>query len=36
MRVVAPHLDGERVRYLGAVGPDQRDALLGGAMRCCI
>jgi len=30
-REVAPHLDGERVRYLGAVGPDQRDALLGGA-----
>lgn len=28
---VAPHLDGERVRYVGPVGPDQRDALLGGA-----
>jgi glycosyltransferase involved in cell wall biosynthesis/mannose-6-phosphate isomerase-like protein (cupin superfamily) len=31
VREVAPYLDGERVRYLGAVGPAQRDALLGGA-----
>src|SRR2546425_2090817 len=30
-REVAPHLDGERVRYLDAVGPEHRDALLGGA-----
>lgn len=28
---VMPHLDGERVRFLGAVGPEQRDQLLGGA-----
>jgi len=27
---VAPHIDGQAVRYLGPVGPDQRDALLGG------
>ncbi len=31
-REVAPHLDDDRVRYLGHVGPDQRDALLGGAL----
>lgn len=30
-RAVAPHLDGERVRYIGSVGPAQRSALLGGA-----
>jgi mannose-6-phosphate isomerase len=30
-REVVPHLDGERVRYLGSVGPEQRDRLLGGA-----
>jgi mannose-6-phosphate isomerase-like protein (cupin superfamily) len=30
-REVDPHLDSERVRYLGAVGPDQRDTLLRGA-----
>jgi glycosyltransferase involved in cell wall biosynthesis len=30
-REAAPHLDSERVRYLSAVGPDQRDALLGGS-----
>jgi glycosyltransferase involved in cell wall biosynthesis len=30
-REVAPHLDGERVRYVGSVGPADRDALLGGA-----
>jgi len=30
-REVAPHLDGERVRYVGSVGPRDRDALLGGA-----
>lgn len=29
---VAPRLDGERVRYLGSVGPRERDELLGGAL----
>jgi glycosyltransferase involved in cell wall biosynthesis len=28
---VAPHIDDARVRYLGAVGPDRRSELLGGA-----
>jgi glycosyltransferase involved in cell wall biosynthesis len=28
---VAPHLDGDRVNYVGSVGPGERDALLGGA-----
>jgi len=28
---VVPHLDGEAVRYLGNVGPDQRAELLGNA-----
>lgn len=28
---VAPHVDGDRVRYVGSVGPAQRDALLGGS-----
>jgi glycosyltransferase involved in cell wall biosynthesis len=28
---VAPRLDGDRVRYIGAVGPDRRADLLGGA-----
>ena len=28
---VAPHLDGERIVYLGPVGPARRDTLLGGA-----
>jgi glycosyltransferase involved in cell wall biosynthesis len=28
---VEPHVDGERVRFVGAVGPDARDRLLGGA-----
>ena len=28
---VAPHLDGDRVRYVGSVGPAERDGLLGGA-----
>lgn len=28
---VAPHLDGDRVHYVGAVGPGARNALLGGA-----
>ena len=29
---VAPHLDGDRVRYLGPVGPAQRSAVLGDAL----
>lgn len=29
--LVAPRIDGERVRFLGAVGPDERAELLGGA-----
>ncbi len=28
---VKPHLDGGRVQYIGSVGPDRRDNLLGGA-----
>jgi glycosyltransferase involved in cell wall biosynthesis len=28
---VAPHIDGARVQYLGAIGPEQRRELLGGA-----
>jgi glycosyltransferase involved in cell wall biosynthesis len=28
---VAPHIDGDRVVYLGAVGPEQRGRTLGGA-----
>jgi glycosyltransferase involved in cell wall biosynthesis len=28
---VQPHIDGERVRYLGTVGREARDRLLGGA-----
>jgi glycosyltransferase involved in cell wall biosynthesis len=30
-RLVEPRIDGERVRYVGPVGPDQRGELLGGA-----
>jgi glycosyltransferase involved in cell wall biosynthesis len=30
-QLVAPRVDGERVRYLGPVGPDRRGELLGGA-----
>jgi glycosyltransferase involved in cell wall biosynthesis len=30
-RHVAPHVDGDRVTYVGAVGPAERDRLLGGA-----
>lgn len=30
-REVAPHLDGEWIRYVGSVGPAERDRLLGGA-----
>jgi glycosyltransferase involved in cell wall biosynthesis len=28
---ISPRLDGERVRYIGSVGPEERNALLGGA-----
>ncbi len=31
-RLVAPRVDGERVRYVGAVGCDRRSELLGGAL----
>ena len=30
-RSVKPHIDGERVRFLGSVGPDERAEVLGGA-----
>ncbi len=30
-REVAPHIDDDRVRYIGSVGPDARDRILGGA-----
>ncbi len=30
-RLVAPYLDGERVKYIGSVGPADKGALLGGA-----
>jgi glycosyltransferase involved in cell wall biosynthesis len=29
---VAPHIDGDRVRYLGAVGPERRSIVLGEAL----
>jgi glycosyltransferase involved in cell wall biosynthesis len=29
---IAPHIDGDRVRYVGSVGPAERDGLLGGAL----
>jgi glycosyltransferase involved in cell wall biosynthesis len=29
---IEPFLDGQQIRYVGSVGPAQRDALLGGAM----
>lgn len=31
-RAVAPHLDGDRLRYIGPVGPAGKGALLGGAL----
>ena len=31
-REIAPHVDGDRVRYVGSVGPAERDELLGGAL----
>jgi glycosyltransferase involved in cell wall biosynthesis len=30
-RHVQPHLDGERIRYVGSVGPERRNELLGNA-----
>ncbi len=30
-REIEPRLDGERIRYIGSVGPEERDRLLGGA-----
>ncbi len=30
-REVAPHVDGDRVAYVGSVGPDERAKVLGGA-----
>jgi len=30
-RAVEPHIDGDRVRFVGAVGPEQKSELLGGA-----
>ena len=29
--MVAPHIDGDRVVFLGAVGPQRRSEILGGA-----
>ena len=29
---VAPHIDGDRVRYLGPIGPEQRSTVLGDAL----
>jgi len=31
-REIAPHLDGERVRYVGSLGPRDRDELLGSSL----
>lgn len=31
-REVQPHIDGDRVTYLGSVGPEARDRWLGGAL----
>jgi glycosyltransferase involved in cell wall biosynthesis len=31
-REVSPYLDGDRVRYVGSLGPRDRDELLGGAL----
>jgi glycosyltransferase involved in cell wall biosynthesis len=30
-RAVMPHVDGKRVRFIGAVGPERKSELLGGA-----
>jgi glycosyltransferase involved in cell wall biosynthesis len=29
---VEPHVDGDRVQYVGSIGPTRRDELLGGAL----
>jgi len=29
---IEPHIDGDKVRFLGSAGPEQRDKLLGGAL----
>ncbi len=29
---VEPHIDGDKIRYVGNVGPEERDKLLGGAI----
>ena len=31
-RQIAPHVDGDQIRYVGAVGPKERDELLGSAL----
>jgi glycosyltransferase involved in cell wall biosynthesis len=31
-REIAPHIDGERVRYVGSIGAAERDELLGSAL----
>ncbi len=31
-REVEPHLDGDQVQYIGPVGPDKRNEILGGAL----
>jgi len=31
-RLVKPRVDGTRIKYIGAVGPDRRNRLLGGAL----
>ena len=31
-REIAPHVDGDRVRYVGAAGPEERDEILGSAL----
>ncbi len=30
-RAVEPHIDGDRVRFVGAIGPERKSELLGGA-----
>ena len=30
-RAIEPHVDGDRVRFLGAVGPERKSEILGGA-----
>jgi glycosyltransferase involved in cell wall biosynthesis len=31
-REIAPHLDGDQIRYVGSLGPAERDELLGSAL----